>query len=135
MKTDRAVSPIEVHDLTVAYHHRPVLWDIDLTFPEGKLVAVVVLTTETSAKSAWGPVNSAANGTGPRQKPGKGQGSAVTEKPSSGNVSVTPPRLAVGSTGSRSTRKARNGLQGRRLLGTSGFASKSSDTSFDHARA
>jgi manganese/zinc/iron transport system ATP- binding protein len=35
------VSPIEVHDLTVAYHHRPVLWDVDLTFPEGKLIAVV----------------------------------------------------------------------------------------------
>lgn len=35
------VAPIEVHDLTVAYHHRPVLWDIDLTFPEGKLIAVV----------------------------------------------------------------------------------------------
>ncbi len=33
--------PIEVHDLTVAYHHRPVLWDIDLEFPEGKLIAVV----------------------------------------------------------------------------------------------
>lgn len=34
-------APIEVHDLTVAYHHRPVLWDIDVTFPEGQLIAVV----------------------------------------------------------------------------------------------
>lgn len=33
--------PIEVHDLTVAYQHRPVLWDIDVVFPEGKLVAIV----------------------------------------------------------------------------------------------
>jgi manganese/zinc/iron transport system ATP- binding protein len=33
--------PIEVHDLTVAYRHRPVLWDIDVTVPEGQLVAVV----------------------------------------------------------------------------------------------
>ncbi len=33
--------PIEVHDLTVAYHHRPVLWDVDVTFPEGKLIAIV----------------------------------------------------------------------------------------------
>ncbi len=33
--------PIEVHDLTVAYQHRPVLWDIDVVFPEGKLIAVV----------------------------------------------------------------------------------------------
>ncbi len=34
-------SPIEVHDLTVAYHTKPVLWDIDLRLPEGKLIAVV----------------------------------------------------------------------------------------------
>ena len=28
---------IEVHDLTVAYHHQPVLWDIDLKLPAGHL--------------------------------------------------------------------------------------------------
>jgi manganese/zinc/iron transport system ATP- binding protein len=33
--------PIEVHDLTVVYQHRPVLWDIDVNFPEGKLIAIV----------------------------------------------------------------------------------------------
>jgi manganese/zinc/iron transport system ATP- binding protein len=33
--------PIEVHDLTVAYQTRPVLWDVDVTLPEGKLIAVV----------------------------------------------------------------------------------------------
>lgn len=32
---------IEVHDLTVAYHDVPVLWDIDLQVPAGKLMAVV----------------------------------------------------------------------------------------------
>ena len=32
--------PIEVHDLTVAYRHRPVLWDIDAVFPERRLIAV-----------------------------------------------------------------------------------------------
>lgn len=37
----QGVPPIEVHDLTVAYHHRPVLWDIDLAFPEGKLIGIV----------------------------------------------------------------------------------------------
>jgi manganese/zinc/iron transport system ATP- binding protein len=36
-----APPPIEVHDLTVAYQVRPVLWDVDLTLPEGKLIAVV----------------------------------------------------------------------------------------------
>ena len=33
--------PIEVHDLTVAYHKKPVLWDVDFDLPEGKLVGLV----------------------------------------------------------------------------------------------
>ncbi len=33
--------PLTVHDLTVAYHRKPVIWDIELNIPEGKLVAVV----------------------------------------------------------------------------------------------
>lgn len=33
--------PIEVHDMTVAYHKKPVLWDIDLTVPEGKLIGII----------------------------------------------------------------------------------------------
>jgi ABC-type Mn2+/Zn2+ transport system ATPase subunit len=32
---------LEFHDLTVAYHTRPVLWDVDLSIPERKLVAIV----------------------------------------------------------------------------------------------
>lgn len=32
---------VEVHDVTVAYHRRPVLWDIDLLLPAGKLIAIV----------------------------------------------------------------------------------------------
>ncbi|MBI3965630.1 MAG: metal ABC transporter ATP-binding protein [Chloroflexi bacterium] len=32
---------IEVHDLTVAYQAKPVLWDVDLEIPEGRLVAIV----------------------------------------------------------------------------------------------
>ena len=36
-----SVSAIEIHDLTVAYRTRPVLWDIDLKLPEGQLVAIV----------------------------------------------------------------------------------------------
>ncbi|MEM8946919.1 MAG: metal ABC transporter ATP-binding protein [Planctomycetota bacterium] len=31
----------EIHDLTVAYQRRPVLWDVDLTVPEGSLVGIV----------------------------------------------------------------------------------------------
>ena len=32
---------IEVHDLTVAYRTQPVLWDVDLKLPEGRLIAIV----------------------------------------------------------------------------------------------
>jgi manganese/zinc/iron transport system ATP- binding protein len=35
------VPALEVHDLTVAYHSQPVLWDVDLSLPEGQLIAVV----------------------------------------------------------------------------------------------
>lgn len=33
--------PLEIHDLTVAYHKKPVLWGIDLAVPRGKLVGIV----------------------------------------------------------------------------------------------
>ena len=36
-----AVPTLEVHDLTVAYHKKPVLWGIDLAVPPGKLVGIV----------------------------------------------------------------------------------------------
>jgi manganese/zinc/iron transport system ATP- binding protein len=32
---------IEVHDVTVAYHRKPVLWDIDVSIPANKLVAII----------------------------------------------------------------------------------------------
>lgn len=32
---------IEVHDLTVSYREKPVLWDIDLTIPQGVLMGVI----------------------------------------------------------------------------------------------
>jgi manganese/zinc/iron transport system ATP- binding protein len=32
---------IEVHSLTVAYGQKPVLWDVDVSIPSGKLVAIV----------------------------------------------------------------------------------------------
>ncbi|MBD3403070.1 ATP-binding cassette domain-containing protein [candidate division GN15 bacterium] len=34
-------APIEVHDLTVAYRKKPVLWDIDFELPEGRLIGLV----------------------------------------------------------------------------------------------
>lgn len=32
---------LEVHDLTVAFDRKPVLWDIDLAIPQGKIVGIV----------------------------------------------------------------------------------------------
>jgi manganese/zinc/iron transport system ATP- binding protein len=34
-------SPLSVHDMTVAYHRRPVLWDIDYDAPDHSLIAIV----------------------------------------------------------------------------------------------
>ena len=34
-------APLSIHDLTVAYHRKPVLWDVDLEVTAGKLVGIV----------------------------------------------------------------------------------------------
>jgi manganese/zinc/iron transport system ATP- binding protein len=34
-------APLSVHDMTVAYHRKAVIWDIDYDAPRGKLVAIV----------------------------------------------------------------------------------------------
>jgi len=34
-------APISIHDMTVAYHRRPVLWDIDFAADEGRLIGIV----------------------------------------------------------------------------------------------
>ena len=33
--------PLAIHDLTVAYHRKPVLWDIELNIPQGTLAGIV----------------------------------------------------------------------------------------------
>ncbi len=33
--------PLSVHDLTVAYGRKPVIWDVELNIPEGKLVGII----------------------------------------------------------------------------------------------
>lgn len=32
---------LELHDITVTYHKKPVLWDIDLTLPAGSIIGVI----------------------------------------------------------------------------------------------
>ena len=36
-----APHPIQIHDMTIAYHKKPVLWDVDLDVPEGQLVGII----------------------------------------------------------------------------------------------
>lgn len=35
------VPPIEIHDLTVSYHRRPVLWNVDVSLPRGGLIGII----------------------------------------------------------------------------------------------
>ena len=56
-------APLEVRDLTVAYHTKPVLWDVDLAVPAGALCAIVGPNgagKSTLLKSALGLVPKAA---------------------------------------------------------------------------
>lgn len=36
-----ADAPLSIHDMTVAYQRKPVLWDIDLDLPAGQLIGVI----------------------------------------------------------------------------------------------
>ncbi len=36
-----AEAPLSIHDMTVAYRRKPVLWDIDLDFPDGRMTAIL----------------------------------------------------------------------------------------------
>lgn len=40
-QTPPAMVPLLIEDVTVAYHRRPVLWNIDYQAPSGKLIAIV----------------------------------------------------------------------------------------------
>ncbi|MFN8334277.1 MAG: metal ABC transporter ATP-binding protein [Cyclobacteriaceae bacterium] len=41
MAPETNVPALEVHDLTVAFDRKPVLWNIDLVIPQGKIVGIV----------------------------------------------------------------------------------------------
>ncbi len=34
-------APLSIHDMTVAYHRKPVLWDIDFDAPQGQLTGII----------------------------------------------------------------------------------------------
>ena len=35
------IPAVEIHDLTVSYDKRPVLWNVDVSLPAGELVGVI----------------------------------------------------------------------------------------------
>jgi manganese/zinc/iron transport system ATP- binding protein len=41
MAPERNIPALEVHDLTVAFDRKPVLWNIDLEIPQGKIVGII----------------------------------------------------------------------------------------------
>lgn len=41
MDTTKFIPALEVHDLTVAFDRKPVLWNIDVTIPQGKLIGII----------------------------------------------------------------------------------------------
>ncbi|MEM7395515.1 MAG: ATP-binding cassette domain-containing protein, partial [Verrucomicrobiota bacterium] len=34
-------APVSIHDMTVAYHRKPVLWDVDIDLPKGQLIGII----------------------------------------------------------------------------------------------
>ncbi len=41
MKVEAENPAVEFHDLTVSYDRKPVLWDIDMTLPQGALIGII----------------------------------------------------------------------------------------------
>ncbi|NJK78559.1 MAG: metal ABC transporter ATP-binding protein [Chloroflexaceae bacterium] len=95
VKTDTA---IEVHDLTVAYRDRPVLWDVDMEVPPGTLLAIVGPNgagKTTLIKSILGLVKTAAGQTYIYGKPYTAQRHLVAYVPQRGSVDWDFPTNAL----------------------------------------
>ena len=93
-----APPPVEIRDLTVAYHARPVLWDVDLTITEGKLTAIVGPNgagKSTLIKTALGLVPAAAGWVRIFGKPFAEQRKLVAYVPQRGTVDWDFPTNAL----------------------------------------
>jgi manganese/zinc/iron transport system ATP- binding protein len=80
---------VEITDLTVAYRDHPVLWDVDLTVPQGVLMAVVGPNgagKTTLIKSILGLVRPAAGRVLVRGRPYEAERRAVAYVPQRGSV-------------------------------------------------
>ena len=89
---------ITIDDLTVAYNHKPVLWDIDLQIPEGVLMAIVGPNgagKSTFIKSILGIVKPIAGQVSIFGKPYKKQRSLVAYVPQKGSVDWDFPTTAL----------------------------------------
>ena len=84
-----AAAPVAIRDLTVAYRDKPVLWDIDLTIPEGRLVAIIGPNgagKSTLIKSTLGLIPAAAGSVTFYGKPYRAQRQLVGYVPQRGSV-------------------------------------------------
>jgi manganese/zinc/iron transport system ATP- binding protein len=80
---------IEVHDLTVAYRDKPVLWDVDLEVPRGVLMAIVGPNgagKSTLIKAMLGLVRAAAGEVRVHGRPYREQRRLVAYVPQRGSV-------------------------------------------------
>ena len=41
LQLEPSIPPLKIRDLTVSYNRKPVIWDIDLSIPEGHLVGII----------------------------------------------------------------------------------------------
>ena len=89
---------IQIDDLTVAYNYKPVLWDIDLTIPEGVLMAIVGPNgagKSTLIKSILGIIKPIAGTVQIFGKPYKKQIKQVAYVPQKGSVDWDFPTTAI----------------------------------------
>ena len=89
---------IQIDDLTVAYDYKPVLWDIDLTIPEGVLMAVVGPNgagKSTLIKSILGIIKPIAGTVRVFGEPYEKQVSKVAYVPQKGSVDWDFPTVAL----------------------------------------
>lgn len=89
---------IQIDDLTVAYDYKPVLWDIDLTIPEGVLMAIVGPNgagKSTLIKSILGIIKPIAGTVRVFGEPYEKQVSQVAYVPQKGSVDWDFPTVAL----------------------------------------
>lgn len=80
---------VKVHDLTVTYDVKPVLWDIDLSIPQGKLVAIIGPNgagKTTLIKAMLGLIKPVSGAVQFCEKQEKGKNHKIAYVPQSGSV-------------------------------------------------